>query len=133
MTPEPRFEELLVAGAFEVEELPVLEVGSVLLEVGSMVLELLLGVMAAEVSTSIWGATVEVGVGVLLLVLDLQAAGTGSSSHSSSSLARPAQASLTLISWVEPLLPGSMTTKSYTVGPGTATVSVVVSTARLWK
>lgn len=109
------------------------------LVVGSTVLVLLedelLGVMAADVSTRTWGAMVEVGVGVLVLELVLvgQAAGMGASSHSSLWSARPAQASSRLMASGEPDLLGSITTKSYTVGPGTATVLVSVSTARWWK
>jgi len=129
---ELELEELLVAAAVETE-LEELE--------GSAVLVELAGVIAAAVSWRIAGAMVEVGVGVdvdveegvgvlVLLLVEGQAAATALSSHSNLCSARPLQASSMLIASGAPDLEGSNTTKSYTTGPGTETVSV--SAARLW-
>jgi hypothetical protein len=125
--------ETLLAAAVETE----LEV----VEEGSAVLVELAGVIAAAVSWRMAGAMVEVGVGVdvevevgvgvlVELVEEGQAAATALSSHSNLCSARPLQASSTLMASGDPDLEGSITTKSYTTGPGTDTVSV--SAARLW-
>jgi hypothetical protein len=104
--------ELLEAAALEVEELEVLEVVGTAVVVGDG----LLGVIAAEVSRSSWGATVEVGVGVLVLegvgvlVLVGQALATALPYQSRLCSARPSQASSLLISSVSP--PLLRTTKS---------------------
>jgi hypothetical protein len=85
----------------ELEELLVEAAAVVELVVGSAVLVELAGVITAEVSWRMAGATVEVVVGAavevevgvaVLELLDGQAAATAESSHSNSLLARPSQA-----------------------------------------